>query len=294
MFIVGGSVAGLSAALILGRSLRKVLVIDSGASCNRQTPQSHSFMTRDGAKPAELSAIAREQALTYPTVGFQRDKVVSIIKDDGFFNASTELGAQFSARKILLATDVHDIMPDIEGFAECWGKSILHCPYCHGYEVRNEKLGVMIEGDHTVHYAGLIRHWSHDLTFFTNGSTKITTDQKEEIRRLKIPIIASPLAKIVQQNGMLSAVETQEGDHIALTALFAPVPSRQHGDLAQQLGCEISPAGLIVVNPFGETTVPGVFAAGDNSSPMRQIVIASAAGSMVGVFLNKELLSGLV
>lgn len=289
--IVGGSVAGLSAALILGRSLRDVLVVDSGEPCNRQTPHSHSFMTRDGVPPAQLNALAREQALAYPTVELLSDKVVAISRKNDEFSITTEQNQTFIARKILLATGVYDIMPNIEGFAECWGRSVFHCPYCHGYEVKNEPLGVMINGDHAREYAGIIRHWSKNITLFTNGPATFDDTQRTKLQNLGVPLIETTLVSLDHQNGMLTAVQLQDGSRVNLSALFAPVYTRQHADLAQQLGCDLTPAGLIAVSAFGETNVPGVFAAGDNSSPMRQLVAASAAGSTAGSFLNRELVN---
>ncbi len=287
--IVGGSVAGLSAALILGRSLRSVLVIDGGEPCNRQTPHSHSFMTRDGASPSQLSNIAREQALAYPTVEIMNGEVVSIIRKDDGFGVSTSQGLVYRARKILLATGVKDLMPDIEGFAECWGRSVLHCPYCHGYEVKNEPMGVMIDGEHAAEYAGLIRHWSKNLTLFTNGPSTLSDVQRGTISRLNIPMVENPVVRLNHKEGMITSLEWQNGSRVELNALFAPVPTRLHSDLTLSLGCELTPTGLIAVSQFGETNVPGVFAAGDNSSPLRQVVMASAAGNIAGAFMNKEM-----
>ncbi len=207
------------------------------------------------------------------------------------FSVTTEQGQHFTARKILLATGVYDIMPAIEGFAECWGRSVLHCPYCHGYEVKNEPLGVMINGDHATEYAGLIRHWSRNLTLFTNGPATLDETQRTTLQNLGLHLVETPLLNIDHQNGMMTAVQLQDGSRVTLSALFAPVPTRQHSDLAQQLGCELTPTGLIAVSPFGETNIPGVFAAGDNSSPMRQLVVASAAGTTAGAFLNRELVN---
>ena len=289
--IVGGSVAGLSAALVLGRSLRTVLVIDSGKPCNRQTPHSHSFMTRDGVPPSQLTAIAREQALAYPTVQYRNGRIDTLSKNDNGFSLLTDDNTTIKARRVLLATGLEDIMPPIDGFAECWAISVLHCPYCHGYEVRNQSLGVLVSGEHTVDYVGLIRHWSTKITFFTNGSGTITDEQRSLINRLDVPIIETPVSRLRHQNGLLSALELQDGNHIELTALFAPMPFRQHSDLAQQAGCALNPAGLINVNLFGQTNVAGLFAAGDNSSPMRQLAVASANGITAGAGINRELVT---
>ena len=289
--IVGGSVAGLSAALVLGRSLRRVLIVDSGKPCNQQTPHSHSFMTRDGETPAQLTTLAREQALAYPTVHYLPGRVTTLSKDDDGFNLTTDSNTPIQARKVLLATGLEDIMPPIEGFTECWGISVLHCPYCHGYEVRNQPLGVLIQSDHAVDYVGLIHHWSKKLTLFTNGAGSLSDEQKGAISRFRVPVVETPITKITHENGVMSSVELQDGSHVALTALFAPVPFRQHSDLAQQAGCTFNPAGLIDVTIVGQTSVPGLFAAGDNSSPMRQLAIASANGVAAGIGINRELLA---
>ncbi|WP_018621563.1 NAD(P)/FAD-dependent oxidoreductase [Spirosoma luteum] len=289
--IVGGSVAGLSAALVLGRSLRRVLVVDSGKPCNRQTPHSHSFMTRDGETPAQLTSLAREQALAYPTVQYLNGRVTTLSKNADGFALTTDSQTRIKARKVLLATGLEDIMSPIDGFAESWGVSVLHCPYCHGYEVRNQPLGVLITGEHTADYVGLIHHWSQNLTLFTNGSATLTDDQRGTISRLNVPIIETPIAQIKHEQGLMNAVMLQDGSQVDLTALFAPVPFRQHSDLAQQLGCTLTSTGLIQVTIVGQTNVPGLFAAGDNSSPMRQLAVASANGVAAGAGINRELVT---
>src|SRR5690606_19368783 len=145
--IIGGSYAGLSAAMALGRSLRKVLIIDAGKPCNRQTPHSHNFITQDGKTPAEISSIARAQVAQYETVTFLSGFAVEGKKTNSGFEIKTEKGEIFESKKLILATGVKDIMSEIPGFAECWGISVIHCPYCHGYEVRNEKTGILANGD---------------------------------------------------------------------------------------------------------------------------------------------------
>ncbi len=289
--IVGGSVAGLSAALVMGRSLRTVLVIDSGKPCNRQTPHSHSFMTRDGETPAQLTAIARQQALAYPTVTFMNGKVVSLTKSDAGFSLTTDQQATFQARKVLLATGVEDLLPPLPGFAECWGRSVLHCPYCHGYEVQGQPLGVLAHPDHVMMQVPLIRHWSKNLTLFTNGTVFLTDAQRDTIRGLNVPVVEKPIQRIRHENGLMTALEFSDGSEFALTALFATLPFRQHSDLAQQMGCALTDTGLIEVNILGETSVPGLFAAGDNSSRLRQLAVASANGGTAAAALNRELIN---
>ena len=169
VIIIGGSYAGLSAAMSLGRSSRNVLVIDSGKPCNLQTPHSHNFLTRDGEKPAELAAIAKAQVLAYPTVKMISAFAAGATKTDFGFSISTSENQNFKTKKIVLATGVKDIFPNIIGFAQCWGISVLHCPYCHGYEVKNKKLGVIANGEIGYEFSKLIYNLSKDLTIFTNG-----------------------------------------------------------------------------------------------------------------------------
>ena len=163
VIIVGGSYSGLSAAMSLGRSLREVLVIDSGLPCNRQTPYSHNFITQDGEKPAAISAKAKLQVALYKTIHFYNGLAVEAVKRENGFEISTKSGEVFSARKILFATGVKDLLPEIKGFGDCWGISVLHCPYCHGYEVKNEKTAFIANGEMAFEYAKLISNWTKDL-----------------------------------------------------------------------------------------------------------------------------------
>ena len=167
VIIIGGSYAGLSAAMTLGRSKREVLIIDNGRPCNRQTPHAHNLITHDGDAPADIVRKAKRQVESYPTVTFAPDKATSLSGESGSFKVGTDDGSAFDAKKLILATGVRDIPMPIAGFTECWGISVLHCPYCHGYEVANEPLGVIANGDMAFEMARLIYHWSKQLTLFT-------------------------------------------------------------------------------------------------------------------------------
>ncbi|MEZ0538133.1 NAD(P)/FAD-dependent oxidoreductase [Fibrella arboris] len=291
VLIIGGSNAGLSAAMLLGRSLRRVLVIDAGKPCNRQTPHSHGFLTRDGETPSTLSAIAREQVENYPTVQFLADTVVSAAQLPGGFAVATAGGASFSARKLLLATGVADIMPDLPGFADCWGISVLHCPYCHGYEVHSQPLGVLANGEPGYEMATLIQHWSRQLTLYTNGPSTLTSAQRQTLEQLSISIVEMPIAALEHDAGQLTALRFTNGTRAHPTAIFSRVPFHHHSDIAGQLGCIMTQNNLIQASEFGETNVPGVFAAGDVTSPFRQVAIAIANGSKAAAWINRELLT---
>jgi thioredoxin reductase len=290
IIIIGGSYAGLQAAMTLGRALRKVLVIDSGRPCNRQTPHSHNFITQDGETPAAIGAKGREQLMNYPTVALLNDKATEVEKIEGVFNVSTELGSKLTARRILLTTGVKDIMPDIPGFADCWGISILHCPYCHGYEVRQQPTGVIGNGDVGFEFARIISNWTSHLTLYTNGISAFTTEQRQKLKSRSIRIIESELQEVVHDQGYIKGLIFKDGIEQKPSALYARLPFEQHTNLPVTLGCQLNEHGLIKTDGFGKTTVPGVYAAGDNCVLMRSVAVAVSAGLMAGAFVNKELI----
>ncbi|HEU4552409.1 MAG TPA: NAD(P)/FAD-dependent oxidoreductase [Chitinophaga sp.] len=289
VIIIGGSNAGLSAAMALGRSLRQVLIIDSGEPCNRQTPHSHNFLTHDGSAPAEIAAIGLQQVLAYPTVQLLQGLVTTAAKHDNGFIVTTAAGGQYTAGKLLLATGMKDIMPDIPGFAACWGISVLHCPYCHGYEVRNQPTGILANGDMAFEFCKLIRHWTPQLTLFTNGPSTLGAEQTAQLTAWDIRITASPVTGIVHEKGYLQHLVQENGSTPALTALYAR-PALQQREVVLQLGCGLNEHGFITVNDFQETTIPGVYAAGDNTTMFRAVSIAVAAGTKAGAIINKVLI----
>ena len=291
VIIIGGSYAGLAAALTLGRSRRRVLLLDAGQPCNRQTPQAHNFLTRDGEPPEQLRALARAQLRPYPTVQLLAGAATAATAEAGGFRIGTADGATYSARKLLLATGLHDELPALPGFAACWGISVLHCPYCHGYEVRDQPLAVLANGEVAFEFARLIHHWSPDLHLLTNGPATLAAEQRAHLAARGIRVIETPLTVLEHAQGQLHHVGLADGSRLPLTALFARVPFRQASDLAARLGCELTEQGLLRTDDFGRTTVPGLFAAGDNSTLMRQVATAAANGSKAAAVLNHELIA---
>jgi thioredoxin reductase len=293
--IIGGSYAGLSAAMTLGRSMRKVLVIDAGKPCNRQTPHAHNLITHDGDRPADIAQKAKEQVLQYPTVRFIKGKAVSASGTDGNFQLSTEAGQTYTTRKIILATGVRDIPLPIDGFAECWGISVLHCPYCHGYEVRNQTLGVIGNGEMGFEFARLIHQWSPTLTLFTNGPSTLSAEQIETLGRHRIDVQSGEIMSVHHDDGYIKQLVFKDGSTRELDAVFARGGIEQHSDLAVSLGVELheegKAIGLIKADDFGKTNVAGVYAAGDNSTPMRALAVAMGAGMKAGAFVNHELIA---
>jgi thioredoxin reductase len=290
VIIIGGSYAGLAASLALGRSLRKVLVIDSGRPCNEQTPYSHNFLTQDGKTPKEISSLARQQVEKYDTVKFHSGFAKTGTKTSNGFKITTQSGETFIGTKVLFATGVKDIMPDIKGFSSCWGISILHCPYCHGYEVKNEKTGVFGNGDYGYEFSKMIAHWTNDLTLFTNGESTLTEEQTVKLNKHKIRIVEKEILEFDHDQGRVQKIIFKDGTNQPMTAIYAKAPFVQHCDIPEKLGCELTEQGYIEVDMFQRTTIPGLYAGGDNTTFLRSISNAVGAGSLAGAMLNKELI----
>ncbi|MFD1014867.1 NAD(P)/FAD-dependent oxidoreductase [Winogradskyella rapida] len=288
--IIGGSYAGLSAAMTLGRSLRSVLIIDGGNPCNKQTPHSHNFLTQDGATPKEIAEVAKAQVLNYPSVNFLNDLVVSVRKMDFGFEVSTQALKSVKAKKLLFATGVKDIMPNLKGFSECWGISVLHCPYCHGYEVAHKNLGIIAKGDTAFDLCMLIQHWAGDLTLFTNGPSELTLQQLNSIEKLHIKVVEEKIAALHHTQGKIDSIAFEDGAKKAIEAVFSRVPFEQHCKLPIELGCDITDTGHIQVDFFQKTNIAGLFCAGDNTTPFRTVSSATSAGTKAGAFINMELL----
>jgi len=291
VIIIGGSYAGLSAGMALGRSLRNVLIIDSGKPCNRQTPHSHNFLTQDGRPPKEISAIAREQVEKYDTVKFHDGVVVKTAKLNDGFEVETGNGEIFNAKKLIIASGIQDIKPNIPGFSECWGISVLHCPYCHGYEVKNETTGIFANGDIAFEFSKMILNWTKDLTLFTNGKSSLSEEQTKKLKDKNININENEIEieEIIHKNGQIQKLTFKNGEEFLLKALYAKIPFQQNINVSDDLGCEIREQGFIKVDPFQKTTIYGVYACGDNVTMMRSVSNAIAQGNFAGAMVNKEL-----
>lgn len=288
VIIIGGSYAGLSAAMSLGRSLRKVLVIDGGKPCNRQTPYSHNFITQDGKTPKEIAEIAKEQVLKYETVTFFDGLVTKISRNSSGFEVETDNSEKFSAKKIILASGVKDQIPDIKGFAECWGISVIHCPYCHGYEVKGKTTGLLSNGDLAFEFSKLVFNLTKDLTLFTNGESTLSEEQTEKFNQNKIEITESEIKEIVHENGHIQKVIFKDGREKELEALYVKIPFEQNVN-PEDLQLELTEHGFIKIDHFHKTSADGVFACGDNTTLMRSVANAVAQGNFTGAIVNKEL-----
>jgi len=291
VIIIGGSYSGLSAAMALGRSLRLVLVIDSGSPCNRQTPHSHNFLTQDGETPAAISAKAKLQVEQYKTVQFYNGLAVKAVKTETGFKIITESGKVFTSKKILFATGVKDLLSEIKGLAECWGISILHCPYCHGYEVKGEKTAIVANGEMGLEYAKMISNWTKDLRLLTNGKSTLTLEQTEVVKKHNIEIIEAEIASFEHENGIVQQIVFKDESKIDVRAVYYRPAMEQHCPLPEHLGCDINENGLIQVDFMQKTTIDGVYASGDCTTQMRSVAFAVSTGSFAGVAINSALIS---
>jgi thioredoxin reductase len=289
VIIIGGSYAGLSAAMSLGRSLRKTLVIDSGKPCNASTPHSHNFITHDGRTPKEISLLARQQVEKYESVQFYNGLAIKGARKNNGFEITAQSGDVFECKKLIVASGIKDELPGIPGMEECWGKSVVHCPYCHGYEYRNRKTGIMGNGDIVYHFSTMVYNLTKELILFTNGKSLFTEEQNSKLKKNKISVIETELTEIKHVEGYLSEVILKDKSKIALDVLYVKAPFVQHSNIPISLGCELSESGHIKVDMFQKTTIPGVFACGDNCSPMRSVANAVSGGNFTGAMVNKEL-----
>jgi thioredoxin reductase len=283
--IVGGGAAGLSAALVLGRARRRVAVIDAGEPRNAPAAHMHGFLSRDGMPPADLLAAARAEVLGYG-VEIIDDRVAEITAG---FGLSLAGGRTVTARRLLLATGAVDQLPDVPGTRELWGRDFLHCPYCHGWEVRDQPIGVLSTGPGSVEYAHLLRQWSHDVIFFTH-TFAITAAEREVLEARGIQVAEGEIAELTIVDDRLTGVRLTDGSSIPRAALFMRPALRVRDDaLIASLGVEVDEGGFPRVDAVGRTSLPGVWVAGNAGNPRAQVITAAGEGSAAAIDINNDL-----
>ena len=286
--VVGAGTAGLSAALILGRSRRRAVVLDGGPPRNAPAHAAYGVFTRDGTPPGELLRLARADLRPYPSVGVREGRATGVTGGDGAFTVSLGDGTALHARKVVLATGVVDELPDVPGVAELWGGDLFHCPYCHGWEVQGRALGVWSNGPHTAEVAVLLRGWSTDLTVLTDGPSALGADDAARLAALGVPVREDRVAALEHDGGALRAVRFQDSSRLALGGVLVSVPQRERSGLPAALGCETDETGHVATDASGETSVPGVFAVGDLASPGQAVTLAAADGAQAAYALNRH------
>jgi thioredoxin reductase len=285
--IIGGGPAGLSAALVLGRARRRVVVIDAGTPRNAPASQMHGFLSRDGMPPGALLQTARVELQRYE-VEIVADRVVEATVGFALRLAGDRT---VQARHVLLATGASDELPNIAGARERWGRDFLHCPYCHGWEVRDQPLGVLCTGPGSVEHAHLLRQWTDDVILFTHTHA-ITDEERATLDARGIAVVDGQIERLVVTDDRLRAVRLNHGRVVPRVALFMRPAPRGHGDgLAAALRCETLAGGLLRTDAEGRTSVPGVWAAGNATNPRAQVITAAGEGSAVAIAINTELVN---
>ena len=285
--IVGGGAAGLSAALVSARARRKVVVVDAGEPRNAPAAHLHGFLSRDGADPAEFLAAGRAEVAGYGGE-FVTAEVLGIEHGDkGGFAVRLADGRTLTARGVIAANGLRDELPEVAGVRERWGRDVAHCPYCHGYEVRDTAIGVL-GGDNrpfTLHQAVLLRQWSKDIVFFPHRM-ELSDEERERLTACGIDIVDGEVARLVVTDDELAGVELADGRVVARSALFVGPRFVPQDGLLKGLGCEVGDNGWVAVDPSGRTSVPGVWAAGNVVDNPAQLINAASAGSTAAIALN--------
>lgn len=290
VIVVGGSFAGLSAAMQLARAQRSVLLVDAGRPRNRFAAASHGFLGQDGVAPAEILRQGRDQLARYPTVAFlQAEALAAAVHDDGLTLALSD-GAQVEGRKLILATGVQDTLP-LPSMIGRWGVSVLHCPYCHGYEVRGRRLAAIANAAGAVHQAMILPDWG-PTTFYTQGVFEPTAEEAALLGARGVEIERTPVVALVGEGPHISSLVLADGRAVPAEAVFTAPRTQMASPLAEQLGCALAEGmtgRYITVDPMQQTSVRGVFAAGDAATEMYNATLASAAGVMAGVAAHRAL-----
>ncbi|NMG38611.1 FAD-dependent oxidoreductase [Chelativorans sp. ZYF759] len=287
VIVIGGSYAGMAAALQLLRARRSVLIVDAGQRRNRFASHSHGFLSQDGADPAEIARTARRQLEAYPTLSWIDGTAAAASGEKDGFSVSLADGSGHEARRLLFATGVADGLPEIEGLQERWGRSVFHCPYCHGYELDRGRIGVIATGPMSIHQAQLIPEWG-EVTFFTNEAITLDTAARADLAARHVTIEEIPIARI---EGHAEIVLT-DGRELAFAGLFTAPHATPATPIAENLGCALmeTPMGIqIRTDEAKETTLPGAFACGDVAKMPHSVTLAVADGAWAGANIHRTL-----
>ncbi len=289
--IIGAGPAGLSAGLVLGRARKNVALFDNGTNRNRVTQKSHGFLTRDGIKPEEFKAIALNELKSYPSVEYHEKTVVDISRlTNGWFSIKVLEGEEYIAEKVVLATGIQEVFPQVPNIKEYYGKSLFNCPYCDGWELRDQPLIIISENEErALHLGKIVYNWSENLVIATNGHD-ISNTILAELERRHIRVITEPIQVLQGNEGYLNKVEFNSGQVVETTGGFVVPSFVRPNQFAQQLGCEIQESSAIVVDAFGRTTERNIYSVGENTQVgPSSLLIAAAEGNKVAVGVNMDI-----
>jgi thioredoxin reductase len=286
--VVGGGAAGLSASLVLSRARRKVLVVDAGHPRNAPAAHMQGFLSRDGMPPSELLAHGRDEVRSYGGRVVTGTVEGITACHDGGFRVQFDGGHRVTTRQVLLATGLRDELPDIPGLRERWARDVLHCPYCHGYEVRDRALGVIGTAPEAVRYAQIVRQWSEDVVFFAPDGM-LTETQRTELVARAVGVVEGHVSRILTTRDRLTGVEMDDGRVIPRHALFVPPRFVPNNDLLVTLAAELDENGWVRTDAGGATSVPGLWVAGNLANPRAQVITAAGEGSAAAIAMNAVL-----
>ena len=285
--VIGGGAAGLSAALVLGRARRRVAVVDAGEPRNAPAAAMHGFLSRDGMAPADLLAAGRAEVVRYG-VTLVTGRVAAVEREGGFVVRLAD-GPPLHARRLLVATGVTDELPDLPGVRERWGRDLLHCPYCHGWEVRDEPLGVLGTQAASVLHAHLVRQWSDDVVYFVHD-TLLAEPDRRSLEARGVRVVDGEVRGLVVEHDRLTGIELAGGQVVPRTAVFVRTTNPPRGDgLLAGLGAEVDESGFARHDTSGRTTVPGLWVAGNAADPRAQVITAAGQGSAAAIAVNADL-----
>jgi thioredoxin reductase len=285
--IIGGGAAGLSAALVLARARRRVLVVDSGTPRNGPAAHMHGFLSRDGMPPGDLLAVGRAEVEGYGGT-ITSAAVTGLVRVTDGFEVVTDGGESLTARRVLVATGLRDDLPDVPGLRERWARDVLHCPYCHGWEVRDQRLGVIWNGPDTARFTQIVRQWTKDVVLFAPAGA-LADDQLSQLAARGIDVVEGVVAEVRVDADHLSGVRMADGRVVRRDALFVPPRLVPNNDVLDQLGCDTDELGWVVAGPFGATSEPGVWVAGNVGNPRAQVITAAGEGSAAAIAINADL-----
>lgn len=288
VIIIGGGPAGLSAALVLGRCRRKILVFDSGNYRNNRAKEIHGYLTRDGIPPHEFLEKAREELKKY-NVRIIHDEIEEGHATTNGFALLDRHGHRYECKKLLLATGLRDNLPETEGVPECYGISVFHCPYCDGWENRDKKISIYGTSIGGFELAITLFTWSEDITLLTNGADYLLDKHLAALEKHKINVYHEPIKRLVHNNGLLESVELEGGAMVKSDAMFFSNGFDQRSKLGLMLGCNYTSKGVIINDKYQHTNINNLFVAGDASQDMQFVIVAAAEGAKAGVTINKEL-----
>ncbi len=291
VIIVGAGPAGLSAALILGRCRRSVVVFDTGQPRNAPSHALHGYLTRDGIPPREFLRLGRAELAQYDTVSIRDAEVVSVeCQGDARFGVTLAGGERLTSRRLLLATGVADNLPQIQGFRECYGRSVFHCPYCDGWEVRDQPIAIYGKGEAGLGLSLELTAWSRDLVLCTDGPCGIDANGRTRLAANGIAVREERIARLDEQHGRLAAVVFEDGAQLPRHAMFFTTGQYQRSELLSQLGCEFNEKGTVPTGKYETTHLRGLYVAGDASHAVQWVIVAAAEGAEAAFAINTDLL----